>query len=856
MESPGSTNGSLDQAFYLYSMLRSVPRGLAVGPSLANDGQLGLWCVRCAVPRGAMLGLESQAQAHCHREGKREEEMDGEWQGVVNGPLWDQFYWVRFACNAKGKEERNVTVHQLAEGLFLRACQDISPGTELLLWVGESQTLPEPLEKSVGGQTGPGTPLGKPRKQEAPRRSRKETISATSPVVAEQPLVCGGSVSYTSKDGDTARPCLEEEPEKGGDEMEEEGEDEDERDEMEKEDERNEKEGMCKSQTQIRRSKPLMYRRKKRPTRRKEKERLEKRGRTEDNKTAEQNGGVDGFRSIKVESVALDRAAFTTLLLPGAESGDLGDQDQAEGPTAQAPRASSRLAAKPRKVHSLLSHINHQLQERQSRSLGGQQRIQRGLPRGRARNQHPVSSHTDRERPISQDKSVQKKKEPDSTDRFQFDTRERRYRCDQCPKSFFQLCHLKKHQFTHSGFKPYSCSECSKTYSSQENYKAHILMHRGERPFKCQQCDKSYGVKRDLREHEVLHTGQRPFVCDICSKAFARRPSLRIHRQAHRAKEQNQPPVKTCCPVCSKELASSGSLRNHMRLHTGERPYPCPHCGKTFRQRGNLQGHLRIHTGEKPYSCVHCEQSFSQAPELRRHLISHTGEAYLCPVCGKALRDPHTLRAHERLHTGERPHRCEECGKAYTTATKLRRHMKSHLEERPYSCQTCGAGYTLMQSLVRHQLSHRRKEERTGAGELEDALAALEASHPRPTRGRPRKTPRRAVDKTWDQPPDLGLVEGGEDQTVLYVQTLEDLSVSSSGQVILGTSDSALSVNGVILEEGAGQLSQELLEIIVSDSNEKCIVVREHKAHGNLVILQGDNGLSSVAQTVEIETGI
>lgn len=75
MESPGGTTGSLDQAFYLHSMLRSVPRGLAVGPSLANDGQLGLWCVRCAVPTGAMLGLENEAQAHCHGEGKREEEV-------------------------------------------------------------------------------------------------------------------------------------------------------------------------------------------------------------------------------------------------------------------------------------------------------------------------------------------------------------------------------------------------------------------------------------------------------------------------------------------------------------------------------------------------------------------------------------------------------------------------------------------------------------------------------------------------------------------------------------------------------------------------------------------------------------
>lgn len=42
----------------IHSVLRSIPRGLTLGPSLAKDGQLGLWCVGRVLQKGTLLGLK------------------------------------------------------------------------------------------------------------------------------------------------------------------------------------------------------------------------------------------------------------------------------------------------------------------------------------------------------------------------------------------------------------------------------------------------------------------------------------------------------------------------------------------------------------------------------------------------------------------------------------------------------------------------------------------------------------------------------------------------------------------------------------------------------------------------------
>ncbi|KAM3625196.1 uncharacterized protein V6R79_008473 [Siganus canaliculatus] len=543
-----------------------------------------------------------------------------------------------------------------------------------------------------------------------------------------------------------------------------------------------------------------------------------------------------------------------------------------DGPTDSAHprvRCSSRLAAKPQRVHALT-----------------RTKCARSSPNKQAAGQiqsSPLKSVTDK---VSM-KTVRTDADAPAAAAAASaggDDRERKYRCSSCGKKFFQIGHLKKHQFTHTEEKPFSCQECGKSYTSVESFRAHQMSHRGERPFSCPHCEKSYGLKRDLKEHLVLHTGEKPFICEHCGKAFARRPSLRIHRLLHCSRMSYTQPPKVQCTVCSKLLANSGSLRNHMKIHTGEKPHICQHCGKCFSQKGNLECHLRIHNGEKPYPCSECDLSFSQKSDLRRHMFAHTGGGFLCSYCGKSLRDPHSLKSHERLHTGERPHRCPVCGKGYTLATKLRRHIKSsHVVEKPYSCH-CGASYTVKQSLLRHQAQHKAEGETcqevkaemaaTHGGEMKSSkkdtvqdAATSWSSHLRPVRGRPKKNPLlqeeggpeagegkqrkgqemkrlagQATECETSRAADRAATEDAR-HTVVYVHT-NDPSVPSSTPLLFSPASSLPARTG-----------PEMVEVVISEGTEQCIVVHGQQAVGELLILQEEGSeLCSVAETVEINS--
>ncbi|XP_074854301.1 uncharacterized protein LOC142014920 [Carettochelys insculpta] len=181
------------------------------------------------------------------------------------------------------------------------------------------------------------------------------------------------------------------------------------------------------------------------------------------------------------------------------------------------------------------------------------------------------------------------------------DSREKRYHCAECGRSYYHNCHLQWHQKKHTGVRNHVCPECGKSFDCWSALKAHKRIHTVEKNYSCAECGRKFREYVHLTLHETIHTGEKPYQCPDCGKNFRLKEYLSAHRKIHTGVK----PFK--CTECGQHFGRKDTLRKHLRVHTGERPFQCPQCKKSFRQLFSLSQHRATHKKVKPHKRTESE---------------------------------------------------------------------------------------------------------------------------------------------------------------------------------------------------------------------------------------------------------
>ncbi|XP_077428115.1 uncharacterized protein LOC144055734 [Vanacampus margaritifer] len=363
------------------------------------------------------------------------------------------------------------------------------------------------------------------------------------------------------------------------------------------------------------------------------------------------------------------------------------------------------------------------------------------------------------------------------------------FTCDICTDKHFTGAHkLARHMRSHTREKPFRCPDCPTVFSESYHLTRHMrVQHHGGR-YVCLACCQSFQSLAELKSHKKTHTAHFR-LCPYCPERSPDDDAFLRHLASHQEHQRggaevlqgqdaigNMEQIQTnmaeslmetkesdsrletetshegisgasvpckkshVCPVCNVTFTYATRLSRHMRSHTKEKPFRCTVCAITFSQSYHRNRHMRRQHGVRQYGCHKCGKTFASWLQLKEHRKAHSGKELACPACKKSFKEKAHLELHLKSHNSipHNPHSliCEECGKVFRRRYHLKRHIMMHYrvaKNECYTCAECHKNFPEAENLKRHLLNHAKEKSGTCArcdrsfGSPEELKAHLEA---------------------------------------------------------------------------------------------------------------------------------